>query len=73
MSTPGEREQYRVGFQHGLRAAITWLHGRAKTMDDPHAELVLDSAATNLGWDAQKMTKRRTVIIAETAPNIVRK
>jgi hypothetical protein len=34
----------------GVRRAVTWLHERAAEMNDPHAQQVLNSAATNLGW-----------------------
>lgn len=33
----------------GVRRAIEWLHERAKEMNDPHAEQVLNSAAFSLG------------------------
>lgn len=43
--------EYRRGYRDGLRRAVTWLHDRAKEMNDPHAVAILHSAATNLGWD----------------------
>lgn len=46
-----QKPEYDRGYQDGVRAAVTWLHKRAKEMGDPHAQRVLDSAATNLGWD----------------------
>lgn len=33
----------------GVRRAITWLHQRAQEMNDPHATVVLNSAAFHLG------------------------
>ena len=43
--------EYSRGFQDGVRKAITWLHYRAGTMRDPKATAIIDSAATNLGWE----------------------
>lgn len=37
------------GRREGLRWAVSWLHERAKSMRDPHARVVLQSAAWNLG------------------------
>ena len=45
---------YDRGYRDGLRAAVTWLANRAGSMTDPHAQAVLNSAATNLGWDANR-------------------
>lgn len=42
---------YDRGFRDGVRTAVTWLHNRAAEMNDPHAQAVLRSASTNLGWD----------------------
>jgi hypothetical protein len=44
----------KLGRRDGIRFAITWLHKRAEEMNDPHAKLVLNSAATNLGWDLER-------------------
>ena len=46
-------DPYATGFRDGYRAAITVLHAWAKTMNDPHAEAVLNSAAFHLGWSRQ--------------------
>lgn len=43
--------EHERGRRDGLRWAVTWLHERANEMNDPHATLILHSAATNLGWD----------------------
>ena len=39
----------KLGKRDGLRYAITWLHRRAESMNDPHAKAVLNSAAFDLG------------------------
>lgn len=49
-----ELSEYERGVRKGIQAAVTWLHQRATEMNDPHARSVLDSAATNLGWDAAR-------------------
>ena len=41
--------EYERGHQDAIRAAITWLHAEAKSMNDPHARRLLDSAADSLG------------------------
>lgn len=38
-------------FYRGVRASIAWLHTHADTMNDPHAQRVLNSAAFSLGVD----------------------
>lgn len=42
-------EQHIQGKRAGLKWAITWLHQRALTMNDPHARGILNSAAFDLG------------------------
>lgn len=41
----------KISFANGIRAAVTWLHHRAASMVDQSAIAILNSAATNLGWD----------------------
>ena len=38
-----------VEFQRGIRAAITWLHEEARSMNDPQARAILNNAAFGLG------------------------
>jgi hypothetical protein len=38
-----------ASFRQGVRASITWLHEQAKSMNDPHAKVVLNNAAYHLG------------------------
>lgn len=38
----------------GVRRAITWLHDRAKEMNDQHARAILNVAATDLGRDLSR-------------------
>jgi hypothetical protein len=45
-----------IGFDRGIRSAITWLHERAKEMNDPHARAVLNSAAFGLGTEKTMLT-----------------
>lgn len=47
----GRKPEYDRGFRDGIRCAVTWLHGRAKEMNDPHAVAILNTAAFNLGAD----------------------
>lgn len=42
-------DEYARGKRDGVRAAVEWLHLRAKGMNDPHARRILDSAALHLG------------------------
>lgn len=51
MSSSPER---RLGKRDGLRYAITWLHRRAETMNDPRAKAVLNSAAFDLGIEIRE-------------------
>jgi hypothetical protein len=39
----------RAYFYKGVRAAIAWLHAEARTMNDPHAQSVLNNAGFHLG------------------------
>lgn len=36
-------------FYKGVRASIAWLHAEAKTMNDPKAAAILNTAAYGLG------------------------
>jgi len=38
-----------TSFRHGVRSAVSWLHDRAKEMNDPRAEAILNVAAWDLG------------------------
>lgn len=40
---------YKLGFQHGIKWAIEWLHEEARKMNDPKAKGVLNSAGFHLG------------------------
>jgi hypothetical protein len=42
-------EPYRQGYRAARKDAIEWLHSRARSMNDPHARDVLNSAAFNMG------------------------
>lgn len=41
--------QYRQGQRQAQKHAVSWLHKRANSMNDPHAKSILDSAAFDLG------------------------
>lgn len=43
--------EYLRGHRDATRAAVTWLHRRAQSMNDPHAKAILDSAANDLGGE----------------------
>jgi hypothetical protein len=47
-------EQFTQGYRSAAKDAVQWLHERAASMNDPHAVQVLNSAATNLGWDIKR-------------------
>lgn len=41
--------QFRDGYRNAAKEAITWLHSRAKEMNDPSAIAALNVAAHDLG------------------------
>ena len=45
----GRSSEFRDGHRMALKAAITWLHAEAASMNDPKARDILNSAAFNLG------------------------
>lgn len=47
----------KVSFRNGIRAAITWLHERAKTMNDPKAKTILNTAAFHLGTEKEALSR----------------
>lgn len=47
--------QFKQGRRKGIKWAVTWLHRRAAEMNDPHARLVLNSAAFGIGWQAKRL------------------
>lgn len=60
MSSSPERRQ---GKRDGLRWAISWLHRRADEMNDPHAKVILNCAAFNLG---NEIREGRMPLITDT-------
>lgn len=46
-----QMDTFKRGRRAGIRASIRWLHVRADSMADPHAQAVLNSAAFSLGVD----------------------
>ncbi len=46
--------EYHRGYRDAMRAAITWLHAQARTMNDPHARQLLNNAAFSLGVHTAK-------------------
>jgi hypothetical protein len=55
---------YEDGYRRAVRACVTWLHDRAKEMNDPNAVGILNTAAFNLGAE-QKHTVPSTDDAAE--------
>ena len=53
--TVGKIPEYKRGQRDGMRWAVRWLHERAKEMNDPHATVVLNSAAFHMGIDAKRV------------------
>ncbi len=43
------------GQRAGIRWAITWLHKSAREMNDPHAKMVLNNAAFQMGVEAKNL------------------
>src|SRR5580765_7311518 len=60
----------KMGRHDGIRLAITWLHGRAKEMNDPHARGVLNSAAFSLGVE-MKQGDLLEGLIARDKPSLI--
>lgn len=61
--------EYERGHQDAIRAAVTWLHNEAKTMNDPHARRLLDGAAFGLGVAfAKPAAKERVARSARHVP-----
>lgn len=50
----GRSADYKSGIKEGVRFAITWLHARAYSMNDPKARQILNSAAFSLGVELNK-------------------
>lgn len=55
------------GFRDGMRYAVTWLHDRAREMNDPWAKEVLNTAAFNLGVEGKKGTVEAKAKLLEIA------
>ena len=47
---------YHNAKREAIKWAVTWLHNRAKTMNDPHAASILNAAALHMGLDAKRNT-----------------
>jgi hypothetical protein len=59
--------QFKQGRRNGIKWAVTWLHRRAAQMNDPHARLVLNSAAYAVGRHA-KWTPTQQKSVKEHKP-----
>lgn len=62
----GERAN---GFRDGLRFAVTWLHERAREMNDPWAKEVLNTAAFHLGVEGKEQHVEAKAKLLEIALN----
>ena len=49
-----QKPEYERGYDDACRGAVEWLHRRAGAMNHSLAVQVLNSAATNLGWDTTR-------------------
>jgi len=58
--------EYDRGYRDGVRHAVTWLARRAVSMNDPSAKRILDSAATNLGWECAGRPIAAPALYADT-------
>jgi len=43
------QHDYKLGFRHGMKWAVSWLHEEAGKMNDPKARAILNEAAFHLG------------------------
>jgi len=46
--------EYHNGRREAIKWAVTWLHNRAREMNDPNAVAVLNTAAFNMGQAAKR-------------------
>lgn len=53
-------EEYMQGRRAGIKWAISWLHERAKEMNDEHARLILNAAAFNMGVKAKSAPQQES-------------
>lgn len=51
----------KASYRNGLRAAITWLHERANSMNDQKAKAILNSAAFTLGTESNALAQMPSV------------
>lgn len=56
------------GIREGVKWAVAWLHERAKEMNDPHAQQILNGAAFNMGSDAREFKRALIGIEAGETP-----
>jgi hypothetical protein len=49
--------QYCDGQRNAIKWAIQWIHDEAKSMNDPHAKIVLNNAAFHMGVSAKEKFK----------------
>lgn len=62
-------DEYERGRRDGVREAVTWLHKRAREMNDPRAVSILNAAADHLGgWRSRNAAK---TVPAPLSPSIV--
>lgn len=47
-------DDYHNGRREAIKWAVTWLHDKAKSMNDPHAKNILNVAAFCMGQDAKR-------------------
>lgn len=67
--------EYERGHQDAIRAAVTWLHAEAKSMNDTHARRLMDGAAFGLGVSfsqpaAKERVKRASRHVSALPPQI---
>jgi hypothetical protein len=47
--SPHQHDRLTATGKNAIRSVIAWLHERAKSMNDPHAQAILNVAASDLG------------------------
>lgn len=67
-ATPAKERQMQDREVAGVRRAIAWLHKRAKDMNDPHATIVLNSAAFSLGVQLRRWRGEELGPVAAAEP-----
>ena len=50
-------QEHGEGYRHASRTAVSFLHMKAEEFNDPHAKMVANLLATNLGFELARRSK----------------